>query len=57
MRPLCVRLKLGIAVSNATDVAKGVASVVLVNEGLLSIVDLVKNGRVIYERITAWITS
>jgi H+-transporting ATPase len=47
----------GIAVSNATDVAKGAASVVLVNEGLTSIVDLVKNGRVIYERITAWILS
>lgn len=27
------------------------------NEGLTSIVDLVKNGRVIYERITAWIVS
>lgn len=48
---------MGIAVSNATDVAKGAASVVLVNEGLTSIVDLVKNGRVIYERITAWIVS
>ncbi len=33
------------------------ASVVLVNEGLISIVDLVKNGRVIYERITAWILN
>jgi H+-transporting ATPase len=30
---------------------------VLTNEGLTSIVDLVKNGRVIYERITAWILS
>jgi magnesium-transporting ATPase (P-type) len=47
----------GIAVSNATDVAKSAASVVLVNEGLINIVDLVKNGRVIYERITAWILS
>ena len=43
--------------SNATDVAKGAASVVLVNEGLTSIVDLVQNGRVIYERIIAWIVS
>jgi H+-transporting ATPase len=49
--------EVGIAVSNATDVAKGAASVVLTNEGLTSIVDLVKNGRVIFERITAWILS
>jgi H+-transporting ATPase len=36
--------EVGIAVSSATDVAKGAASVVLMNEGLTSIVDLVKNG-------------
>jgi H+-transporting ATPase len=55
--PALRQAEVGIAVSNATDVAKGAASVVLVNEGLISIVDLVKNGRVIYERITAWILS
>jgi H+-transporting ATPase len=55
--PALRQAEVGIAVSNATDVAKGAASVVLVNEGLTSIVDLVKNGRVIYERITAWILS
>ena len=55
--PALRQAEVGIAVSNATDVAKGAASVVLVNEGLTSIVDLVKNGRVIYERITAWIVS
>jgi H+-transporting ATPase len=55
--PSLKQAEVGIAVSNATDVAKGAASVVLVNEGLTSIVDLVKNGRVIYERITAWILS
>ena len=49
---------MGIAVrDNAPDVAKGAASVVLTGEGLTGIVDLVKNGRVIYERITAWILS
>ncbi len=53
--PALRQAEVGIAVSNATDVAKSAASVVLVNEGLTSIVDLVKNGRVIYERITAWI--
>lgn len=55
--PALRQAEVGIAVSNATDVAKGAASVVLVTEGLTSIVDLVKNGRVIYERITAWIMS
>ncbi len=55
--PALKQAEVGIAVSNATDVAKSAASVVLVNEGLTSIVDLVKNGRVIYERITAWILN
>jgi len=55
--PALRQAEVGIAVSNATDVAKSAASVVLVNEGLTNIVDLVKNGRVIYERITAWILN
>jgi len=55
--PALRQAEVGIAVSNATDVAKGAASVVLTNEGLISILDLVKNGRIIYERITAWILS
>jgi H+-transporting ATPase len=55
--PALRQAEVGIAVSNATDVAKGAASVVLTSEGLTNIVDLVKNGRVIYERITAWILS
>jgi H+-transporting ATPase len=55
--PALRQAEVGIAVSNATDVAKGAASVVLVDEGLTSIVNLVSNGRVIYERITAWIVS
>ena len=55
--PALRQAEVGIAVSNATDVAKGAASVVLVNEGLTSIVDLIQNGRIIYERIIAWIVS
>jgi H+-transporting ATPase len=55
--PALRQAEVGIAVSNATDVAKGAASVVLVNEGLTSIIDLVKNGRIIYERVHAWILS
>jgi H+-transporting ATPase len=55
--PALRQSEVGIAVSNATDVAKSAASVVLTNEGLSSIIDLVKNGREVYERITAWILS
>jgi len=55
--PALRQAEVGIAVNNATDVAKSAASVVLVHDGLTSIVDLVKNGRSIYERITAWILS
>jgi H+-transporting ATPase len=55
--PALRQAEVGIAVSNATDVAKGAASVVLTREGLTSIVDLIKNGRIIYERITTWILS
>jgi len=55
--PALRQAEVGIAVSSATDVAKGAASAVLTSEGLTGIVDLVKNGRVIHERITAWILS
>ncbi|HTY74022.1 MAG TPA: plasma-membrane proton-efflux P-type ATPase [Candidatus Nanoarchaeia archaeon] len=47
--------EIGIAVSNATDVAKGSASVVLTQEGLSNIIDLVGTGRMIYQRILTWI--
>ncbi len=46
--------EVGIAVSTATDVAKGAASVVLTEEGLSGIVDLVRIGRMIYQRIVTW---
>ena len=52
--PALKQAEVGIAVSNATDVAKGAASVVLTSEGLSNIVDLVKTGRMIYQRITTW---
>jgi H+-transporting ATPase len=55
--PALRQAEVGIAMSNATDVAKGAASIVLTREGLTSIVDLIENGRVIYERMTAWILS
>lgn len=55
--PALRQAEVGIAVSAATDVAKGAASVVLTTEGLASIVDLVKNGRAIYQRVLTWIVN
>ncbi len=55
--PALKQAEVGIAVSNATDVAKKSASVVLTEEGLAGIVDLVKSGRMIYQRIITWILN
>jgi len=55
--PALSQAEVGIAVSNAADVAKGAASVVLTSEGLSSIVDLIKNGRIVYQRINTWIIN
>jgi plasma-membrane proton-efflux P-type ATPase len=55
--PALRQAEVGIAVSSATDVAKGAASVVLTTEGLSGIVDLVKNGRAIYQRVLTWIIN
>ena len=52
--PALKQAEVGIAVSNATDVAKGSASVVLTEEGLGNIVDLIQTGRMIYQRILTW---
>jgi plasma-membrane proton-efflux P-type ATPase len=55
--PALRQAEVGIAVSGATDVAKGAASVVLITEGLTGIVELVRNGRVIYQRVLTWIIN
>lgn len=55
--PALKQAEVGIAVSTATDVAKGAASVVLTSEGLVNIVDLVKVSRVIHQRILTWILN
>ena len=55
--PALKQAEVGIAVSNATDVAKKSSSVVLTTEGLEGIVDLIKTGRMIYQRITTWIIN
>ena len=53
--PALRQAEVGIAVSAATDVAKGAASAVLTAEGLVNIVDLVQTGRAIYQRVLTWI--
>lgn len=55
--PALRQAEVGIAVSGATDVAKSAASVVLTTEGLSGIVDLVKGGRAIYQRVLTWIVN
>jgi len=55
--PALRQAEVGIAVAGSTDVAKGAASIVLTSEGLTSIVDLVKNGRAIYQRVLTWIVN
>jgi magnesium-transporting ATPase (P-type) len=55
--PALRQAEVGIAVSNATDVAKGAASVVLTEPGLTNIVTLVEQGRMIYQRILTWIIN
>jgi H+-transporting ATPase len=53
--PALKQAEVGIAVSNATDIAKGAASVVLTEPGLTNILSLVISGRMIYQRILTWI--
>lgn len=55
--PALRQAEVGIAVSSATDVAKSAASVVLTDEGLADIVELVTNGRMVYQRIATWIIN
>jgi plasma-membrane proton-efflux P-type ATPase len=55
--PALRQAEVGIAVSSATDVAKGAASVVLTEPGLTNIVALVGQGRTIYQRILTWIVN
>jgi H+-transporting ATPase len=55
--PALRQAEVGIAVSRSSDVAKGAASAVLTTEGLANIVDLVKIGRAIYQRVLTWIVN
>ncbi|MFP3285057.1 MAG: plasma-membrane proton-efflux P-type ATPase [Nitrososphaeria archaeon] len=55
--PALRQADVGIAVSNATDVARGAAAVVLTKPGLDNMVSLVRTGRQVYERVATWILS
>ena len=55
--PALRQAEVGIAVSTATDVAKGAASVVLTEPGLTNILELVGQGRAIYQRVLTWIMN
>ena len=55
--PALRQAEVGIAVANAVDVAKGAASVVLTQQGLSGIVDLVTNGRMVFQRINTWVIN
>jgi H+-transporting ATPase len=53
--PALKQAEVGIAVSTATDVAKGAASIVLTEEGLANILSPIRVGRMMFERINTWI--
>ena len=52
--PSLKQAEVGIAVSNATDIAKKASSVVLSQEGFGGILDMVVIGRMVYQRISSW---
>jgi H+-transporting ATPase len=55
--PALKQAEVGIAVSNATDVAKAAASIVLTQPGLINIVSAIKTSREIFQRMLTWILN
>jgi H+-transporting ATPase len=52
--PALKKAEVGIAMSNASDVAKASASVVLTNPGLIDVVEAIKTSRRIYQRMLTY---
>lgn len=52
--PALKQAEVGIAVSNATDVAKAAASMVLTEPGLSGVIEAVKTGRRVYQRLLTY---
>jgi H+-transporting ATPase len=52
--PALKRAEVGIAMSNATDVAKAAASLALTNPGLVDVVEAIKSSRRIYQRLLTY---
>jgi H+-transporting ATPase len=52
--PALQQAEVGVAVKNATDIAKDAASAVLTTEGLGGIVSMINTSRTIYQRIYSW---
>ncbi len=55
--PALKQAEMGIAVNDATDVAKASASVVLTEPGISVIVDAIKTSRKIYQRMLTWVIN
>lgn len=55
--PALQAAEVGIAVKGATDAARAAASVILTTSGLSGIVDLIENGRSVYQRILTWVIN
>ncbi len=55
--PALKQAEMGIAVSNATDVAKASASVVLTEPGIGVIIDAIKISRQTYQRMLTWVIN
>ena len=55
--PALRQAEVGIAVSNATDVAKGAASVVLTEPGLPHLLEPIRTGRLMFKRINTWVLN
>lgn len=55
--PSLKQAEVGCAVSNATDVAKGSASALLLSEGISGVVSMVEVGRQVHARVQVWVST